>query len=167
MVWVAVVAVNLAVFRALYTTRRIDILVGGGVFWVALQVGAILVIRGCVRSRSFWQGFVGGGTIASFFFIAAFSFPKSAAGESWKAYLVVADRLLLNDKTQRMLARVFGNVWGELAEVLTFTAIEFLPLVLAALVGAICVHRISVTKLTPVVRRFRYEQQRTQPLRRP
>jgi hypothetical protein len=143
MAWVAAVAVNLAVLRALYTMRRLDILVGGVAFWVALQVGAILVIRGRVRSRSFWQGFVGAGTIASFFLILAFSFPKSAAWELWKAYLVIADRLLLNDKAQSILARVFGNVWGELAEVLIFTAIEFLPLVLVALAGAMCAHRIS------------------------
>src|SRR5690242_12651080 len=45
MIVVAVVAANLGVMRALFASRRVDILCSGAVLWSVLQVGVARIVR--------------------------------------------------------------------------------------------------------------------------
>ena len=137
MIGVAVVALNLAVLRALYSTRRLNLLVGGLVFWTALQVCGAIALRRRGRARAYWLGLVVGGAIGSLLLIAARSLPGSFLWAAWRSYLVAADRLLFNDRTVDIIIGIIGTRWLELADVLAFTAIEFFPLVLAAWAGGL------------------------------
>ncbi len=57
MISVALVAVNVAVFRSLFMTRRVDSLAGGSLLWIVMQVAAYRAFRTCGRSKAFWAGF--------------------------------------------------------------------------------------------------------------
>lgn len=137
MTWVAVVAVNFAGLRALYSSRSVDLLIGGLAFWTALQVWGSLAFRRRGRARYYWLGLVTGGAIGSLALIAARSLSGSFMWVAWKSYLVAADGLLFNDRTVNILIRIIGTRWLDLADVLAFTGIEFFPLVLAAWVGGL------------------------------
>lgn len=137
MVGVAIVAVNLAVFRALYGSRRIDILVGGAAVWLVLQVGIAFALRAGGRNRPCWLGFVAAGLLASLTLIAARYSPGSVFGRVWYGYGVVAVGFVSNERAQYAICRAIGNMWGELAVALLITAVEFAPLVLAAGAGGL------------------------------
>lgn len=134
---VAFVAVNLAVLRALYSTRRIDLLVGGFAFWTALQVCGSMALRRRGRARAYWVGVVAGGVIGALTLIVAASLPGSFLGAAWKSYVVAADGLLFNDRTVDLIIEIIGTGWLDLADALALTGIVFFPLVLAAWVGGL------------------------------
>src|SRR5262245_7604919 len=70
MIVVALVALNLGAFRALFATRQVDLLLGGELLFGALQFGAARAIKNHDRRRLFWLGFVGGGAITTFSFLS-------------------------------------------------------------------------------------------------
>ncbi len=145
MIGVGVVAVNLAVLRALSSARRGDyqvglwtaLLVAGLAFWTALQVCGAIALRRRGPDRAYWLGLVAGGAIGALSLIAARSLPGSFLWAAWRSYYLAAERLLFNDRTAALLIGMRGTRWLELIEVLAFTAIEFFPLVLAAWVGGL------------------------------
>ncbi len=56
MIVVAVVAINLALLRALFLTRRVDFLFGGEVIGIVLQVGVSRALRRRGRARATGSG---------------------------------------------------------------------------------------------------------------
>ncbi len=137
MTWVAIVAVNLAVLRALYSSRSFDLLVGGLAFATVLQAYGAIALRRRGRVRAYWLGVVAGGAIGLLSLIAAWSFPSSFLWVAWKSYLVAADGLLFTDRTVDIVIGIIGTRWLGLADVVALTAIEFVPLVLVACVGGL------------------------------
>jgi hypothetical protein len=148
MACIAIVAINIVMIRTLCTARRVDILkggvdvwvlTGGAVVWVALQVGALIALGSSGRASLFWLGFVLGGALGSLALIQAHSFPSSFVGEAWHDYLVTTLRIL---QYRGLLDRLLiGNKWLELIDVTLFTVREFLPLLLAALVGGFIAYK--------------------------
>jgi hypothetical protein len=109
MFWVAFVAVNLAVFRSLFSTRSIDLLGAGLMTSILLQVAAFRAFRNQGRGRSYWLGFVGGGAVAALTYLEARSYPYSVWGSVWRTYLIAAEGLLVEERMFITLARVFGK----------------------------------------------------------
>jgi hypothetical protein len=143
MIWIAVIALNLAVFQGLFANGRIDALVGGAAVWVVLQVAAAKSLRNRGDPRYYWLGFVAAGTLTSLTLITARVFPGSILGKVWTAYTGMVESLFFTESAQVRVFRLFGNLAGEIAIDLAFTAVEFTPLVLAAWAGGFLTRRIA------------------------
>ncbi|MDB5349920.1 MAG: hypothetical protein JWN86_1167 [Planctomycetota bacterium] len=140
MIAVALVAANLAALRVLFQSRRIDVLFGGALLWVLLEIGVLRAIRDRRGSRSFWLGFVGFGTIATLSYLAAVYFPQSVVGMMWRGYLF---------RAEVMIARAFESSYkrygiGALHEEIFAVAdilVWVLPIVPTAIAGATLTRR--------------------------
>ncbi len=81
MIWVSVAAINLAVFRALFSTRKIILLAVGMLVFLLFQVGFFRAIRNRKGARPYWLGFTAcGGMIAMLSLIWA-EFAPGGVGE--------------------------------------------------------------------------------------
>jgi hypothetical protein len=134
---VGIVALNLSVLRALYATRRVDFLLGGAVMSVLWQVAVFRAFRTSGRSRLFWAGFAGGGTLAALSLIAAYYFPHSLMGILWWGYGDLVGGWLEGLVLRLAPGFGFNGVVMELTFVLLVTASEFIPIILAALLGGL------------------------------
>jgi hypothetical protein len=133
MIWVAVTALNLAVLRALFASRRVDILGGGAMIWIMLQIGVFRAIRYRGQGRSYWLGFLGGGTVAMLSYLLASSFKQSFLWMFWKGYLGVVVGLV--ERVEAKLIQDFGyNAMVEVFIALLYPVAWFIPILLAALV---------------------------------
>jgi hypothetical protein len=93
---VGVVALNLAVGRALYA-YDIEILGGSVLIGLSLQMGLIGLIRRRGRARAFWAGFVVAGSLAFLTFLLA---ERPGAYETvwyrvWSEYIDIAQECLM------------------------------------------------------------------------
>jgi len=140
MVVIALIAVNLAVLRALFVTRRVDLLIGGSIVWVAFEVGVLRALRRPGRQRRFWLGYLGFGALATLSFLVAVWFPESWPASVWKGYL-----LRSNDLLEQLImgsAQRYGySLAHELLFVVGFALQWVLPLVLVAVAGGVLTRR--------------------------
>jgi hypothetical protein len=95
---VGVVALNLAVGRALYA-YDIEILGGSVLIGLSLQMGLIRLIRRRGRARAFWAGFVATGSLAFLTFLLAMLAQGPGAYETvwyrvWSEYIDVTQEWL-------------------------------------------------------------------------
>jgi len=143
MTWVALVALNLGVGRILFSSRRFDILIGGAMIWIMVQIGALRAYRRRGRARACWLGFAGGGLLVGISIGLGRRFPASVFARLWRSYSIALNPLL--DRILHMLERNFGyTVWLELAaEVVMAMVWFFLPAVLSACVAGFLVRMFS------------------------
>lgn len=128
MIWVAIIAANLAVLKALYSTRDAPVLIGGAILWLTLQWATFRAIRTSGRSRAFWLGFLGGGVAGSLWVACGMALPDSLL----RRYMMFAF-----DLTERMEPWVDAKIGpaSELVAVLLLGLAAILPVVVAAGAG--------------------------------
>ena len=142
MIVVALIAINLAVLRALFASRRVDVLIGGALLWATLQVGIFRAIGNRNRSRPFWLGFMGFGSIATLSFLAVVYLPQSVAGSVWNGYLVRVEGLV-GPIFEASALRNGHPLIHELLFVAVLAMEWVVPLVLAALAGGFLARRFG------------------------
>ena len=134
MIWVAVIAINLATLRFLFATRSLVVLAGGMMAWIMIQVGIFQALRNRRGKRPYWLGFASGGSIAVLSIVSTNYLPSSDEGSIWGTYFVAVE--VLFERAEPWLARLLGNgAIEEIAGVFLYSVAWFLPLWLAALAG--------------------------------
>ncbi len=133
MIWVAIIAANLAVLRALYSTRNIPVLIGGTIVWLTLQWATFRAIRTSGRSRAFWLGFLGGGVVGSLMLAGGMAFPVSLLGRALVPYWEISFEII--ERSEPWFDRTIGPVASELVAVLLLGLAAILPVVVAAGAG--------------------------------
>jgi hypothetical protein len=145
MIWVAVAALNLGVTRALLASRHLDLLLGGTMTSFMLQIGVCRFLRSGGRRRSYWLGFVGGGSIATISVVAALFFKRSVLWGIWSGYSYAVGGLL--ERLQLMYIRAFGyDAILELGLVIVRALALLLPLLVAACAAGSLAFRIGETR---------------------
>jgi hypothetical protein len=149
---VGVVALNLAVARALYAYDT-EALYGSVLIGLSLQIGLVRLIRRRGRVRAFWTGFVTAGSLAFLTFLLA---ERPGAYETlwyraWSEYTDVAeDCLLYLPGSAAIRGMSQQQSTAEAALIVLASLIFFPPQLLIALSGgllAIVVFRIASGRL--------------------
>jgi hypothetical protein len=147
MIWVGVVAVNLAVLNALAASRRPNIIGGGLMTWLTLQVGAGQALRRRHGDRAFWLGFVGGGAVVTLSLLYSWSSRQSFLWTVWGRYFALADKVLnfyLDDVVPALSTAIKSRAISMISFRLLSSFVMFLPGGLAALVAGLTTRRIYV-----------------------
>jgi hypothetical protein len=148
MMVVAFVALNSAIVRLLFATRRMDVLVGGILLSLLLQWAILRAYRQSGRKRAFWAGFLGGGLAATLAAALATAYPRSAIGMMWGKVMISV--LLPLGRILEAVAEWTNNaILTELLGVAAEVALIWIaPAVLAGLFFGILARRFG-TRTTP------------------
>ena len=143
LVVVALIAVNLAVFRSLFTTRRIDLLFCGSTTWIILEVATYRAFRSRGKPRAFWLGFAGLGSLATITRFAGQYDPTRLIIRCWRGW----DDFMVFRVFEPWYLRLGPSVtswWlGPILEILMELSIMMGPILFAALVGGLMARQIS------------------------
>lgn len=138
---VALVAVNVAVLRLLYSSRHVELLVGGSFLWLLLQWNLLRIVRSRGAARRSWIGFLAGMGVAASSQLLAQRFPASPVGTLWLGYFQAAEPLAL--RAYPVAARLCGPVVAELALLGLVILLGLLPIICAALIARLAVRAVD------------------------
>lgn len=138
MIWIGVIAANLAVIRLLYATRNVVILGGGLLLWIVSQVAIRRIVQR--RNQPFWIAFLGCGAVALFTVVAAGRYPQSPIGRAWGAYGLLVETAVVSSGSG--LLRIWKPVAVELAAITLIALAGTLPILFAACAGGFVCRQI-------------------------
>ena len=134
MVVVAIVAMNLAVLRALFSTHQVPIILGGLALWLGFQIVTFRAVRSPGRSRTAWAGYTAAGVVMTMIYVTSYYAPHSLVGRACRSCsLLIAPPIM---RLIEISMRRFGNsIVHELFVVLLLAAVWLMPFAVALVCG--------------------------------